>query len=257
MATENTNTPNTENTENTQRHPDRSVMNLIILDKSGSMASIRQEAVEGVNHTLAAIRSAGEETSMEQRVTLVAFCSCEHRKLIDYAPIENVAPLQPDEYRPCCGTPLYDAIGHNCTALARRLAHRTGVAVNVTIITDGYENSSRKWSGGRVKALIEQLKAKGWTFAFIGANVDVEAVSFSLSIDNAMQFSSDAESTRAMFAQESRSRRRWNRRLANLSDEEFARPEPRCSIDYFEEEDKKKGSKDTPDTLTRLLNLFR
>jgi len=54
--------------------------------------------------------------------------------------------------------------------------------VLVTIITDGYENASREYSGKSIVQLVEGLKAKGWIFAYIGANQDVEKVATSMGI---------------------------------------------------------------------------
>ena len=58
----------------------------------------------------------------------------------------------------------------------------------VTIITDGYENSSNEYSGKQIKALIEELKKQQWTFAYVGADHDVEQVAFDLSISGKIVF---------------------------------------------------------------------
>ena len=44
--------------QNTTTAPITPVYNLVILDKSGSMESIRKEAIDGYNETLGAIRAA-------------------------------------------------------------------------------------------------------------------------------------------------------------------------------------------------------
>ena len=50
---------------------------------------------------------------------------------------------------------------------------RTIEKVLFVIITDGEENSSRKYSTGQIKERIEHQKEKhGWKFAFFGANMD-------------------------------------------------------------------------------------
>ena len=55
------------------------VYNVVILDKSGSMESIRQAAIDGFNETLNGIKKAQEKYAETQDhfVTLVAFCGCE------------------------------------------------------------------------------------------------------------------------------------------------------------------------------------
>lgn len=64
------------------------IHNVIILDRSGSMESIRRQAVSGVNETVQAIRHAQEKDPMQKNtLTLVAFCSCSMQTIYDDAPI--------------------------------------------------------------------------------------------------------------------------------------------------------------------------
>ena len=78
--------------------------------------------------------------------------------------------------------------------------------VLVTIITDGYENASREYSGKAIFQLIEGLKAKGWIFTYIGANQDVEKVASSMGIRNSLCFEATPEGIKEMFKMESESR---------------------------------------------------
>ncbi|MDO4320155.1 MAG: VWA domain-containing protein [Bacteroidales bacterium] len=189
--------------------------NLIILDKSGSMMTIRNQAIAGVNETVGTIRHSAKETETVQMVSLMTFCGCSMSYPVCNRPVESVQTITEADYEPCCTTPLYDAIGSACTTLKRELAGKDNACVSVTIITDGYENSSREWTAGSVRALIDSLKAEGWLFAFIGANIDVKKVSFELSIDNSLSFVADEEGTRAMFCRERESRRLWTKSVAS------------------------------------------
>lgn len=183
--------------------------NLIILDRSGSMESIHHQAISGVNETLSTIRKMAQKTDMRQLVTLTSFCSC---NMVDHylnEDVANVKPINDKEYQPCCCTPLYDAIGMCCTRLEKQIGERDDVAVSVTIITDGYENSSKEWNGTAVKKLIERLKERGWLFAYIGANQNMAEVKYSMAIDNTMAFEATPEGTKEMFRQECSSRERW------------------------------------------------
>ena len=83
--------------------------------------------------------------------------------------------------------------------------------VLVTIITDGYENSSREYDEDSIKALVERLSYKDWAFAYIGANQDAVAVAKAIGIDNALNFSPDEEGIREMWKRESASRERYYR----------------------------------------------
>lgn len=147
------------------------IYNVVILDKSGSMTSIRKQAVDSVNETFGCIRSMRKKNAeQEQFVTLVAFCGCEQKVIYENTPIEKVNNITPSDYEPCCMTPLYDAIGNVCTRLHTTVKDDESASVAVTIITDGYENASREFSAKAIKALIEAYKQEGWMFAYIGAD---------------------------------------------------------------------------------------
>lgn len=202
----------------------KKLYNLIILDRSGSMSTIINPTIAGVNETLATIRMAQQKTDIQQYVTLVSFCGCSTTTFCDNAPINDVKEFTRKDYQPCCNTPLYDAIGEAVTKLKAQVSKEEDSSVSVTIITDGYENSSRKWNRHSIKALIELLKAEGWLFAFIGANQDVDKVGDTLSIDNCLAFStaSDAD-VQEMFAQERESRMAFCCCIADGADTEVAR----------------------------------
>lgn len=86
----------------------------------------------------------------------------------------------------------------------------------VTIITDGYENSSREYDLKTVKKLIEQLKESDWTFTFIGTdNLDVEGMAQELSIGSHLSFTQDEVGTAEMFKVEREARMNWNLRRNN------------------------------------------
>ena len=166
------------------------VFNVIILDRSGSMETIRSAAISGLNETLASIQKAQKKFSKTQEhfVTLVMFCSCETKLFFDKFPIGETHPLKWNDYEPCCCTPLFDAMGFTLTAMRKYIKDMKDVAVVVTIITDGLENESKEYSGQNIKHLIEELRGEGWTFTYMGANQDAVEVAMSLSIRNSRNF---------------------------------------------------------------------
>lgn len=192
------------------------VFNLIIVDESGSMHVIRKQAFSGMNETLQTIKAFAEQKQdIEQRVTLITFDS-EHTKFhYNNADGLSVVPLREGDYQPGGCTPLYDAIG---AGIAKVNAHtKEGDSVLVTIITDGYENASHEFSLNAIKALIDSYKDQGWQFTYIGADHDVEQVSYSLHINHHLQFSKSEEGTKAMFAKERKARGRWFSCMSKLS----------------------------------------
>ena len=172
------------------------IFNLIIIDESGSMCSIKKEAIDSVNETIQTIRSAQKKhEGQEHFVSLVTF-NDDVKTVYDCVNVDDVKELDADTYRPDCCTALYDAMGVSLNALRRNVADNDNVLV--TIVTDGYENASREYNGKSIKALVDELKAKGWVFAYIGANQDVEKVAASMSISNKMCFDTTSEGTIAM-----------------------------------------------------------
>jgi len=167
------------------------VYNLIILDKSGSMSSIAEAAISGFNETVGGIRSAQERfaDTQEHFVSLFVFCNCDKSYLYENVPVAKVEPLTSRMYRPCCSTPLYDAMGISLNKLLNQIQADKNATAVVTVITDGLENASREYSGAAIKALVDKLKDnEGWNFAYIGTNQDVDAVACKISITNTMFF---------------------------------------------------------------------
>ena len=193
------------------------IYNLIILDKSGSMSSIARAAIAGFNETVGGIRAAQErfKDTQEHFVSLMIFCDCEKTLVYDMVPVAEVKELTSKEYRPCCCTPLYDAMGISINALYKAIKDKEDATAVVTVITDGLENASKEYSGKAIKALVEQMKdQEGWNFAYIGTNQDVEATSASLSIDNHMAFRDDEAGMSEAWEAERKSKMRMFGRLS-------------------------------------------
>lgn len=184
------------------------VYNLVILDKSGSMESIRKEAIDGYNETLGSIRAAQLKhlDTQDHFVSLAAFCDCGIDMIYDKTPIKDAEKLTLDKYDPCCCTPLFDAIGKTVKKIKKDTKDIEDAAVLVTIITDGYENSSKEWNGPMVKKLIDECKEEGWMFSFIGAGEDVVKVATTISITNTMVWENTSEGTKKMFDMENDAR---------------------------------------------------
>ena len=185
------------------------IYNLVILDKSGSMSSIAKAAISGFNETVGGIRSAQErfKDTQEHFVSLMVFCSCEKTMVYDMVPVADVKELTSNDYRPCCCTPLYDAMGISINALYKAIKDKEDATAVVTVITDGLENASKEYNGAAIKALVERMKdEEGWNFSYIGTNQDVAATSASLSIDNHMSFADDEAGMREAWTSERKSR---------------------------------------------------
>lgn len=187
------------------------IYHLIVLDESGSMFPVEKQTVSGCNETIQTIRLMQQKTLQTQRhfVSIYLFDSANSRYIFKNATIDSVRDITKGDYRPNSLTPLYDALGHTLTELRQTIESKSSLAY-VTIITDGYENASREYSLGSVRALIDEMKRKDTVFSFIGANIEVDDYAESLGIDNRMQFDEDEEGTQEMWRRERRSKMRSN-----------------------------------------------
>lgn len=145
---------------------------LVILDRSGSMASIARDMEGGVDAFIAGLR---DDEELEVKVTMAQFD--DHYELT-YAdqPIDGVSPCR---LVPRGTTALWDAVGRTVSTARGRLG-RPGTPghpdrVVVLVVTDGHENASAEWTGAAVSRLVEETKAEGWEYVFLAANVDAFA----------------------------------------------------------------------------------
>lgn len=188
------------------------IFNLIILDESGSMLSIKNEAINNVNESLQTILKAQKENpDQEHYVTFVSFNN-RHKTIWDRIPATEAKTITENDYNPSCSTALYDAMGFSLNELRPNVADNDRVLV--TIVTDGMENASCEYNGNAIKILVDELKAKGWVFAYMGANHDVEAAAAHISITNIMKFKATAEGTSMMTNRSNNSRERLYRRMS-------------------------------------------
>lgn len=176
--------------QNKQATTKTQVFNVIILDRSGSMDYVRRAAVDGFNETLAGIKSAQKKFAETQDhfVSLVTFCSCEMKHVLDKVPADKAQPLKLEDYQPCCRTPLYDAMGYALLNMRYHVQNIEEAMVVVTIITDGLENDSREYSEAYIKQLVESLRKEGWSFTYMGANQNAAEVAATIAIRNSRNF---------------------------------------------------------------------
>lgn len=202
-------------TSNQQEKTKTQVFNVIILDRSGSMEAIRRAAVDGFNETLSGIKKAQEKfgETQEHFISLLAFCSCEMKQILDKVPVMEANPLKMEDYQPCCTTPLYDAMGFTITNMRNYVRSIENAVVVVTIITDGLENASKEYTGSSIKSLVESLREEGWTFTYMGANQDAVEVAMNLSIRNSRNFEYSKEGVEHCMERDADTRMRYYSKL--------------------------------------------
>ncbi len=160
------------------------VQSYILLDRTGSMSDIWQEALTSVNayaDSFAADAPGAEiaGADINTAVTLAVFDHQDGFKfdvLRDKVDPANWSKVTDAEATPRGMTPLYDAIGR---IVSRAEADNPEKAV-IVIMTDGLENSSSELTRQGAKAALDRAAAKGWEVVFLGAEFasfsDAEAV---------------------------------------------------------------------------------
>lgn len=142
----------------------------ILLDKSGSMASITKDTIGGFNTFI----EEQKKTIGTLKVTLIQFDNLyeENYTALD---INHVKPLDTDTYKPRGSTALVDALGRIIDETGRRFSnmpeYKHPEKIVILVITDGQENASKIYGKTSVKDKIEhQQNVYKWAFVFMGAD---------------------------------------------------------------------------------------
>jgi hypothetical protein len=155
-----------------------------VIDRSGSMASIRNDAIGGFNNFLAEQQKEPGEATM----TIVLF---DHEYLINCSgkPVKDVVPFTPSTYVPRGSTALLDAVGRSINEITGRNPKKA----IIVILTDGQENSSKEFTKQQIKTMIEDCQKKGWVVMYLSANADAfeDGKSIGLSPSQIMPFQSN------------------------------------------------------------------
>ncbi|MBS1796675.1 MAG: VWA domain-containing protein [Acidobacteria bacterium] len=209
----------------------RTVHNLMILDESGSMQSIKSATIQGFNEVVQTVRGVEKQfPEQEHFISLVTFNGLGIKTKLFAKKVKTLEELDESSYHPDSLTPLYDAIGFSVNKLRAALDGAENCSVLVTILTDGEENASREFSGAEIKALVKELKKRGWTFTYIGANHDVEKIALSLSITNTLKFQATEQDVKRAFDDDRDARIAYCKSIRGggpFQRDYFKKPEPR------------------------------
>lgn len=205
------------------------VFNLIILDESGSMASIKNSIINGFNEVVQTVKAVQIQfPEQEHFISLVSFNGLGIKTLLEMESVDLLKEIDETKYQPASMTPLYDAMGFSLEKLRRDVEKLNDYNVLVTILTDGEENSSKEFTAIAIKIFVEELKAKGWTFTYIGSEHNVKGFASSISITNTMFFEKNSKDIKRMFEREKLSRMNYSEKIRNNEDvqEDFYKDNP-------------------------------
>ena len=211
------------------------VHNLIILDESGSMESIKTTIIQGFNELVQTIQGIEKQfPEQEHFISFVSFNGLGQKLLHFIDPASKLKQIDDKSYKPDASTPLFDAMGFSINKLKQSLQGQTDYNVLVTILTDGEENASKEFSGNGIKKLVEELKQNRWTFTYIGTDHDVEKIALSLSINNTMVFAKSEAGIKDMFLKEQSARAKYSQKIRSKED---------TSSNYFDDTEDDKNQK--------------
>lgn len=143
----------------------------IILDRSGSMWSVRDATIEAFNGFIASQQGQPGESYF----TLAQFDGKAIDFLYEGRAASRVEMLSHSNYVPRDSTPLFDAIGIVADR-AKKYVSENGFDRKVLVIqTDGEENASREWTLTSVQNLLRDLERAGWQIIYLGAGIDAFA----------------------------------------------------------------------------------
>jgi hypothetical protein len=161
----------------------------IVLDETGSMNGRQDQVISGFNEFLHTQQDKGLG---DCQVTLIKFNSEQGiNAIFKDKDIQEVKELTHRDYQPTGTTPLYDAIAQGIQdteegykkaneVLAKLLGKETKAAmpfVVMLIMTDGMENASHHYNQKDIFNMVSQRKKDGWSFVFMGADMDAWSAS--------------------------------------------------------------------------------
>ena len=174
---------------------------VFILDRSGSMAGLESDTIDGFN---ALIEKQRKEDG-ECYISTVLFDNVS-KVLHDRIPLKDVPKMTEADYTVRGCTALIDAIGgaiHHIGNIHKYARPEDVPAHTMFVITtDGLENASHRYSSDEVKKMIEREKEQyGWEFLFVGANIDAveTAKNIGISRDRAVNYRDDKQGTQVLY----------------------------------------------------------
>jgi hypothetical protein len=170
---------------------------VVVIDRSGSMASIGEATVNGFNTFL----NEQKNSEGEAFLTLIQF---DDRYEVNYKslPIKEVNELILNEtYVPRGTTALYESIGRTIQELD------TKRDVVFVIITDGHDNVKSEFKPEAINKMINTLQDEnGYKFIFLAANQDAISAGGALGIkaSNSMSYAASAQGVTNVFTSTSK-----------------------------------------------------
>ena len=164
----------------------------IVVDRSGSMVSLQNELISGLN----AFCEEQKNTSPNSRLICTRFDNIVEL-VLETDSLNNFRRFSSDDFVPRGMTSLHDAVKDMVSRIEANVTsnniEETDLPI-IVILTDGAENSSLT-SREEIAAIVKAKRNLGWKFIFMGANQDALEVGSSMGMnrDNCMTYSANPE----------------------------------------------------------------
>lgn len=159
-----------------------------ILDRSGSMESIVDDAIGGFNGFLKKQKKQDEDATMT-----VALFDDRYELLYNNVDLNKVKKITRDVWSPRGLTALNDAIGKTIndvgSEINKQKKSKRPDKILVAIVTDGWENASKEYTGSDIKKLIKKKEKDDWQFVYLAADQDAFKVGTSFGVKGGNTFS--------------------------------------------------------------------
>lgn len=199
---------------------------ICMIDKSGSMSSIKNDSIIGFNTFLK------EQQEIDDICYIDVILFDTHlQKLYNNINIQKVSGLDSKNYIPNGGTSLMDCIGITIDEQIDLLAedpHNKFDKTLCLILTDGESNSDNKYTQEKIKLMIEDMEENfNWNFIFLGANQDAfsSANNIGISSGKSMNWCADSEGINVAYSSISKAAKYYRTTTADNYDDIFKESE--------------------------------
>ena len=160
---------NTESTPKEDNELKNKSIITFVLDESASMKAVKDTTISGFNEYLETLKN----KNVESKFKLILFNSSKKENRYNFEDIQDIQQMGEEDYNPCNLTPLYDSIGRGINETDKYLkTNRLAGNVIFTIMTDGQENSSQKYTRPHIFNKIISRQNRGWNFVYLGSQQD-------------------------------------------------------------------------------------
>jgi len=167
---------------------------MLIIDRSGSMSSIRDDMVGGLTTLV-------EEQKKQPGLFTISMVSFDNQVELKH---QMASPGSVTiELEPRGGTALYDAMGFGLNTMQANIDalpdHAKPETVQIVVVTDGAENASSEYTGTTIKHLVtEKTTQNNWDIVFLGANQDavMKAAELGIQRERSMTYGANAGGVR-------------------------------------------------------------